>query len=49
MNDDSPSFESTDAFIEKSVRASMELNQHIPTESILDYGKFVFKEFKKFL
>ena len=49
MNDESPSFECTDAFIEKSVKASMELNQHIPTDSLLDYGKFVFKEFKKFL
>lgn len=49
INDDSAGFESTDAFIEKSVRASMELNQHIPTESIMDYGKFVFKEFKKFI
>lgn len=49
MNDDSAGFESTDAFIEKSVRAAMELNQHIPTESIMDYGKFIFKEFKKFI
>ena len=47
LKDDSPGLEKTDLFIEKSVRLGIDLSQSIPTESILDFGKFVFKELKK--
>lgn len=44
MNDESPSFEKTDVFIEKSVKASFDLAYNIPTQSIVDFGKFLWKE-----
>ena len=49
MDDDSPSFEKTDALIEKSVRAGIDLTENLPTESLFDLGKFVFKEFRNFV
>lgn len=46
MKDESNSFEKTDVFIEKSVKASFDLAYNIPTQSILDFGKFLWKEHK---
>jgi AcrR family transcriptional regulator len=44
MEDNSPSFEKTDIFIEKSVKASFDLIDTTPLKSIIDLGKFLFKE-----
>ncbi|WP_353169309.1 TetR family transcriptional regulator C-terminal domain-containing protein [Flavobacterium sp.] len=44
MNDESKNFEKTDVFIEKSVKASFDLAYNIPTQSIIDFGKFLWKE-----
>ncbi|BDD09271.1 hypothetical protein FUAX_17030 [Fulvitalea axinellae] len=44
IEDRSPSFEKTDLFIEKSVKASFELLNTRPLESVVDFGKFLFKE-----
>jgi hypothetical protein len=44
MNDTSKNFEKTDLFIEKSIRASFELMQTRPLQSVVDFGKFLFKE-----
>lgn len=44
LDDTSPSFEKTDIFIEKSVRASFDLIDVTPLKSIIDFGKFLFKE-----
>lgn len=44
MDDTSPAFEKTDIFIEKSVKASSDLVYNIPLQSILDLGKFIWKE-----
>ncbi len=44
LEDESASFEKTDIFIEKSVKASFELMNIAPMESIIDLGKFLFKE-----
>ncbi|BAO76931.1 TetR family transcriptional regulator C-terminal domain-containing protein [Winogradskyella sp. PG-2] len=44
MDDTSPSFEKTDLFIEKSVRASFDLIDTTPLKSIIDLGKFLYKE-----
>lgn len=44
LEDESASFEKTDIFIEKSVKASFELMNITPIESIIDLGKFLFKE-----
>ena len=44
MKDESPKFEKTDIFIEKSVKASFDLAYNIPTQSIIDFGKFLWKE-----
>ena len=46
--DHSEDKEATDAFIEKSVRLTNDLAHALPTESILDYGKFLFKHVKQF-
>jgi hypothetical protein len=42
--DNSPSFEKTDVFIEKSIKASFDMVYNVPIESILDFGKFIWKE-----
>ena len=44
LDDTSPSFEKTDIFIEKSVNTSFDLLNIKPLRSILDFGKFLFKE-----
>jgi len=44
LDDSSPSFEKTDLFIEKSVQASFDLIDTTPLKSIIDFGKFLFKE-----
>jgi hypothetical protein len=44
MKDESPNFEKTDVFIEKSLKASFDLAYNIPTQSIIDFGKFIWKE-----
>ena len=44
LDDESASFEKTDIFIEKSVKAGFELMDITPIESIIDLGKFLFKE-----
>jgi hypothetical protein len=44
MEDTSLSFEKTDLFIEKSVRASFDLIDTTPYKSLIDLGKFLYKE-----
>lgn len=44
MDDESPSFEKTDIYIEKSVNLSFELINMAPINSLIDFGKFLFKE-----
>lgn len=44
IDDNSASFEKTDIFIEKSVKAAFELLDVSPFESVIDFGKFLFKE-----
>lgn len=44
LEDTSPSFEKTDIFIEKSVKASFDFIDTTPLKSIIDFGKFLFKE-----
>ena len=44
MKDNSPGFEQTDAFIEKSIRAIFDLFETTALESVLDLGKFLWKE-----
>ena len=43
-NDTSSSFEKTDVFIEKSVNASFDILNVAPLKSVIDLGKFMFKE-----
>ena len=44
LEDTSSSFEKTDIFIEKSIAASFELANTKPLKSVVDFGKFLFKE-----
>jgi hypothetical protein len=44
LEDDSAAFEKTDIFIEKSVKLSFELINLAPIDSLIDFGKFMFKE-----
>ena len=44
IEDTSPAFEKTDLFIEKSVNASFDLLDITPLKSLIDFGKFFFKE-----
>ncbi len=44
MNDTSKSFEKTDVLIEKSMNTGFELLNTKPLESIIDLGKFLFKD-----
>ena len=44
LDDDSADFEKTDLFIEKSIAASFELAHTKPLKSVVDFGKFLFKE-----
>lgn len=44
VKDTSPGFEKTDIFIEKSVKASADLVYNSPLTSLVDLGKFIWKE-----
>jgi hypothetical protein len=44
MKDSSPSFEKTDLMIEKSVRVIFDVFETSPLESMVDFGKFIWKE-----
>jgi len=44
MDDNSAKFESTDIVIEKSVNTVFDLFDNTPLESLLDFGKFMWKE-----
>lgn len=44
LDDTSASFEKTDIFIEKSVNASFDVLNIAPVKSVIDLGKFLFKE-----
>ncbi|GGC13597.1 TetR family transcriptional regulator C-terminal domain-containing protein [Dyadobacter sediminis] len=44
LDDESIGFEKTDLFIEKSIRATFDLIDITPFESVIDFGKFLFKE-----
>tara|TARA_R110002073_G_scaffold306012_5_gene475210 strand:+ start:54580 stop:55236 length:657 start_codon:yes stop_codon:yes gene_type:complete len=44
LDDTSPSFEKTDIFIEKSINTSFDIIDTAPIKSIIDFGKFLFKE-----
>lgn len=44
MDDTSKGFEKTDIMIEKSIKASFDLFDATPLESLFDLGKFVWKE-----
>jgi hypothetical protein len=44
INDSSASFEKTDIFIEKSVNTSFDLIDTAPFKSLIDLGKFLYKE-----
>jgi hypothetical protein len=44
LDDESPAFEKTDIYIEKSVKVTFELMNTAPLDSLIDFGKFIFKE-----
>jgi hypothetical protein len=44
LDDTSASFEKTDIFIEKSIKVSFDVIDTTPLKSIIDFGKFLFKE-----
>ncbi|MCM4151204.1 heat-shock protein [Arenibacter sp. N53] len=44
IDDTSSSFEKTDIFIEKSVNTSFDILNIAPLKSVIDFGKFIFKE-----
>ena len=44
LDDSSASFEKTDIYIEKSIKATFELMNITPIDSLIDFGKFIFKE-----
>ncbi|WP_308992215.1 TetR family transcriptional regulator C-terminal domain-containing protein [Mariniflexile litorale] len=44
IDDTSASFEKTDIFIEKSVNTSFDVLNIVPLKSIIDFGKFIYKE-----
>ncbi|MGR3809239.1 TetR family transcriptional regulator C-terminal domain-containing protein [Jiulongibacter sp. NS-SX5] len=44
VNDESAGFEKTDIFIEKAIKATFDLVENTPIKSVLDLGKFLFKE-----
>ena len=44
MEDNSPSVEKTDVVIEKSVRAIFDVFDNTPLESVVDFGKFLWKD-----
>jgi hypothetical protein len=44
INDTSKGFEKTDIFIEKNLKAGFDLIDTTPLKSLIDLGKFIFKE-----
>jgi hypothetical protein len=46
MEDKSAGFEKTDIFIEKAVKATFDLIENTPVQSLIDLGKFLYKEMK---
>lgn len=44
IDDTSPSFEKTDIFIEKSINTTFDVINIAPVKSVIDLGKFLFKE-----
>ncbi|MDG5493157.1 TetR family transcriptional regulator C-terminal domain-containing protein [Psychroserpens sp. SPM9] len=44
LDDSSPAFEKTDVFIEKSVNTSFDVLDVAPLKSLIDFGKFLYKE-----
>lgn len=44
LDDESENFEKTDIFIEKSVKASFDLRDITPVQSVFDFAKFLWKE-----
>ncbi|WP_103863529.1 TetR family transcriptional regulator C-terminal domain-containing protein [Aquimarina sp. I32.4] len=44
LEDESVNFEKTDVFIEKSVKASFDLKDTTPIQSVFDFAKFLWKE-----
>ena len=44
MEDASAGFEKTDVVIEKSVNTIFDVFENTPLDSILDFGKFLYKE-----
>ncbi|KIA87652.1 TetR family transcriptional regulator C-terminal domain-containing protein [Flavobacterium sp. AED] len=44
LEDSSTAFEKTDLYIEKSIKATFELMNITPLDSLIDFGKFIFKE-----
>ncbi|MBP6181379.1 TetR family transcriptional regulator C-terminal domain-containing protein [Flavobacterium sp.] len=44
LEDSSPAFEKTDLYIEKSIKVTFELMNITPLDSLIDFGKFLFKE-----
>ncbi|WP_028890315.1 TetR family transcriptional regulator C-terminal domain-containing protein [Tenacibaculum ovolyticum] len=44
IDDESSNFEKTDVFIEKSVKASFDIQQIAPVKSVIDLAKFLWKE-----
>jgi translation initiation factor IF-3 len=46
MEDKSTGFEKTDIFIEKAVKATFDLIENTPVQSLIDLGKFLYKEMK---
>ncbi|MBU2928661.1 TetR family transcriptional regulator C-terminal domain-containing protein [Winogradskyella psychrotolerans] len=44
LDDTSALFEKTDVFIEKSVQASFDVIDTTPLKSLIDFGKFLYKE-----
>jgi hypothetical protein len=44
IDDTSKAFEKTDVFIEKSVNTSFDLIDTTPLKSLIDFGKFIYKE-----
>ncbi len=44
IDDESSNFEKTDLFIEKSIKASFDIQQIAPVKSVIDLAKFLWKE-----
>ncbi|MGB1042422.1 MAG: TetR family transcriptional regulator C-terminal domain-containing protein [Tenacibaculum sp.] len=49
IDDTSPNFEKTDVFIEKSIKASFDIQQIAPVKSVIDLAKFLWKEKSKII